>query len=537
MATNRIRIGKQTELSTTPRSIVITNATNEQEYVPPGADGTVLTVVAGVPTWQAVNALRNLSNIMGAVAITETPISGDTTTFRNGLHLAVVGTDNQVMWGGNLNKNTVIAQTPATGDGSPTAAGYSVTFDGDTGAAATTANPKFTVNMYKRDSSGGTSILFQQKRNSLWTAASRNNIFWCSADGTGLTGVNSFAAGGDSNCQMVILGSQYQNYGAAVTNTVGHEMQGTVIQMNWGNCANHVFSDICGLAIRAGGSASAGCTVPYRTDLYLMGTGTGIAGGGTITQSRKLVICSRDAESTNQANIQISDSANFTIAGNSRSNTALTGLWNIYSDTTRNSWIRGNTRLGGAAAAIPAFLLQLSTDSAAKPTTATWTIVSDRRTKKNIQKSTVNSLDVFEMLPELSTFEHNEKMDASGTAIGYMADELAALPFQTEVIKRKVIETVNESEQLIYESQTKKISDYKNSIEAKFRLKYKDDIEFDAALQKEIKVFMKGLKLIKAPAIISNEVDTVNYHELMMLSFDAIKQLSAKVKYLESKLS
>lgn len=50
----RIYIGKQTELSAVPFSIVRTDAANEQEYVAPGAVGTVLTIDgAGVPNWAA----------------------------------------------------------------------------------------------------------------------------------------------------------------------------------------------------------------------------------------------------------------------------------------------------------------------------------------------------------------------------------------------------------------------------------------------------------------------------------------------------
>lgn len=50
-AQTRLRIGKQLEKSITPGSIVKTNALNEQEYVPPGTEGTYLKVVGGVPMW------------------------------------------------------------------------------------------------------------------------------------------------------------------------------------------------------------------------------------------------------------------------------------------------------------------------------------------------------------------------------------------------------------------------------------------------------------------------------------------------------
>ncbi len=53
----RIYIGKQTELSAVPFSIVRTDGANEQEYVAPGAVGTVLTIDgAGIPNWAAGGA-------------------------------------------------------------------------------------------------------------------------------------------------------------------------------------------------------------------------------------------------------------------------------------------------------------------------------------------------------------------------------------------------------------------------------------------------------------------------------------------------
>lgn len=53
---NRLKIGKQLEKSVIAGSIVKTDANNEQEYVQPGSNGQVLTVVAGIPTWSALPA-------------------------------------------------------------------------------------------------------------------------------------------------------------------------------------------------------------------------------------------------------------------------------------------------------------------------------------------------------------------------------------------------------------------------------------------------------------------------------------------------
>ena len=50
----RINISQQAELSLVPGSIVITDALNRQRYLGPGANGDLLTVVAGSPAWTTV---------------------------------------------------------------------------------------------------------------------------------------------------------------------------------------------------------------------------------------------------------------------------------------------------------------------------------------------------------------------------------------------------------------------------------------------------------------------------------------------------
>ena len=67
---NRLKIGKQLERSVVPGSTVRTNANNEQEYVQPGTAGQVLTIVSGIPTWQALPAagaetVTTMTNVQG----------------------------------------------------------------------------------------------------------------------------------------------------------------------------------------------------------------------------------------------------------------------------------------------------------------------------------------------------------------------------------------------------------------------------------------------------------------------------------------
>jgi len=91
MAT-RIRIGKQTELSATPYSIIRTGATNEQEYVAPGANGSVLTIAAGIPTWATLpSSTFTITDGVTPQSIT----GGDTLTFAagSGVNVVVSATD------------------------------------------------------------------------------------------------------------------------------------------------------------------------------------------------------------------------------------------------------------------------------------------------------------------------------------------------------------------------------------------------------------------------------------------------------------
>jgi hypothetical protein len=64
----------------------------------------------------------------------------------------------------------------------------------------------------------------------------------------------------------------------------------------------------------------------------------------------------------------------------------------------------GNVGIGTAA---PAYQLQLSTDSAAKPTTNTWTIASDERIKTNIQSYDKGLAQILQVEP--ITYDYNGK--------------------------------------------------------------------------------------------------------------------------------
>lgn len=88
----RLRISKQLEKSAAAHSIVKTDASNEQEYLAPGAAGQILTIVAGVPAWSAP-AVQSFTLTDGTNA--EVIANGDTLTIAagNGMSAVVSATD------------------------------------------------------------------------------------------------------------------------------------------------------------------------------------------------------------------------------------------------------------------------------------------------------------------------------------------------------------------------------------------------------------------------------------------------------------
>lgn len=88
MATNRLRISKQLELSASPYSIIRTGAGNEPAYLAPGADGNVLTVVGGIPQYAALPSGSSFTITDGTTP--QVIAAGDTLTFAAGNGAAVV---------------------------------------------------------------------------------------------------------------------------------------------------------------------------------------------------------------------------------------------------------------------------------------------------------------------------------------------------------------------------------------------------------------------------------------------------------------
>jgi hypothetical protein len=115
--------------------------------------------------------------------------------------------------------------------------------------------------------------------------------------------------------------------------------------------------------------------------------------------------------------VELSNDGGFlkSTTGTQTADSALTGMndyvrWGgsndnivFYTGNTQRAVIDSSGRLGIGTAA--SYQLHLSTDSAAKPTTNTWTIVSDERVKTNIQNYTKGLSELLQVRP--ITYDYN----------------------------------------------------------------------------------------------------------------------------------
>jgi hypothetical protein len=109
----------------------------------------------------------------------------------------------------------------------------------------------------------------------------------------------------------------------------------------------------------------------------------------------------------------------------------------------------GNVGLGLGSAA--SYQLQLSSDSAAKPTSGTWTIFSDERVKEEIQDADIDlCYDIIKNL-KLKRFKWSEKYfpeTKDRYSVGYIAQEVKEIfPKSVDVIKQTFVITKGETKE------------------------------------------------------------------------------------------
>jgi hypothetical protein len=159
----------------------------------------------------------------------------------------------------------------------------------------------------------------------------------------------------------------------------------------------------------------------------------GSVGIGTMTPKAKLEVATGSDTTNGQP---AAYDYNFFTVGIGGSTTA-GSVFVSYNQTTHNGFIGslqpnvawGNTVLqpGGGKVGVgmvPVYQLQLSSDSASKPTSSTWTITSDSRVKTNIRPFT-DGLDLVHALTPVA-YELNGKagLPAGSTGIGLIAQDV-----------------------------------------------------------------------------------------------------------------
>jgi hypothetical protein len=106
--------------------------------------------------------------------------------------------------------------------------------------------------------------------------------------------------------------------------------------------------------------------------------------------------------------------------------------------------------LGLGPMTAPTKLIQLAADSAMKPSTTTWTVTSDARTKRNI-KDLVGGLDIIRKLRPIEA-EYNglAGLPEGERVLGFLAQEIAAiLPGTVGTHSAKLAETDTEDTEIL----------------------------------------------------------------------------------------
>ncbi len=186
--------------------------------------------------------------------------------------------------------------------------------------------------------------------------------------------------------------------------------------------------------------------------IYDNGTNIGI---GTTSPSSLLHL---NAGASNDTNIRVQSGAAGNHAKLTFSNSSNSVFWTVgyrsgtgdfginYGDSFNSTGLTinssGNVGIGTTS---PSYQLQLSTDSAAKPTSALWTIASDERIKENINSYTKGLNELLKINP--ITYDYNGlggfKKGKGG--VGIIAQEIAEiLPDSVSSIKGKLNETDEE---------------------------------------------------------------------------------------------
>lgn len=271
--------------------------------------------------------------------------------------------------------------------------------------------------------------------------------------GSTANGSQSFALGGNNLSQgeySVAIGVGAQSMGYASTAIGGNTTLGEFSSaMGISNYANGYASTVVG--INADSIVTRQTAIAAATPLFIVGNGN-----ASNDRSNALVVLKNGNvaignNGTPVNKLQITGTiSNTSLADNSGMMTlGFTSSTNMVMDpndvqvrlagATSDLYLQ---RLGGSIGigntGVPAYQLELSTNSAGKPGTNTWSIASDSRLKQNVHPYNQGLQQLLQIKPV--TYNYNEKsgFDTKPEYVGIIAQDLQKIaPYMVSTVKRK----------------------------------------------------------------------------------------------------
>lgn len=214
--------------------------------------------------------------------------------------------------------------------------------------------------------------------------------------------------------------------GASYSGTTAAPTNGAIIEGNVGIGRNapaaklDVYTTSAGnITVRAGNAATSGTN--YGGDLWAVGTGA----------TTNIGIQATAYGATNNYNLVLGSLAS--------------GInnYSLYSISAAKSYFAGSVGIGTTA---PSYLLELSANSAAKPTSSSWAVISDQSLKTNVHSFTDGLNVVRQINPVWFTYNGQGGTPLNETGVGTIAQALQPIcPYMVKPYNRVMLDSITNS--------------------------------------------------------------------------------------------